>query len=251
MQGSILGILSSSDQYKEFDDSTKAIISKIVNGIDSDFVASFASQDNAEIALRKWINGNLIDPFTELDLTNIIDTKSLFDTGKISVSDYEKIYSGFLTSISNFAPEVQQSLMDAFSPDVDNLIANVEKKLSDTSMPGVEYQVKSLTLDQLKIASELEVPDDALLSWAELKRSHYRYSNSGSNESIDTIASSLETLTTQSTALNSAINEQNKNGYVSYETYQSLIEAVPLRRCARHNLNGQKYRHNGNLLQSD
>lgn len=217
VQDSISGILSSSDIYKNFDSSTKALISQIVQGIDNNFVAGFAGQDNAEIALRKWINDNLIDVFSGYDFSQIIDIKNLFDSSQISTGTYQKYYTNFIKSIEGFAPEIQTALGEAFDPDVSNLITNVQEKLLD------EYddQVFTLTLNELQIAANLDIAD---ASWEELQSS-ISTTSALAAQAITDLTEDLTGLVGVYELIATAISEQNTSGYVTVETYQALIAA--------------------------
>jgi len=224
-QESILSTLASSDIYDQLSAESKTLINTFVSNLDSDFVAAFASQPNPGLALRDWITEDLLTPFAEFDFSKIIGAKSLFDTSKISVADYDKLYQEFLDSISGFTPEIQQALTDTFSPNVNNLIANVEGKLAwdSGSLDDVDI-AKTLSLEDLQIAANLEVPKDTLYSWDELLQKIAEVKDAESY-AVDSIKTSLDSLTAQSTTLASAIDEQSQSGSVSYKTYQELIDA--------------------------
>ena len=205
-----------SDAYNELDESARTVADTIVRSLDADMISQFDSSD----ALYGWIENNIINPLKGTDFSGIIDAKSLFDSSKMSVTEYSSLYDGFLESIKDFAPDVQEALAAAFSPDVDNLIANVEGKLQD----AYDAAVTTLSLEDLKYAANLAAPEGVLWTWAELAQ-QIAQAKAEAAQTVAALTSSIGQLTTEQEALSAALDEQGKNGYISYETYQKLIDA--------------------------
>jgi hypothetical protein len=222
VRSSIKAILEIDDMYGEFDDSVKAIISKIVQNLNSDFIAEFAEQDDPAGAVNLWIQRSIIDPFSNFDFSDIIDAKSMFDTSQISVGSYRNQYAEFLQEIAGMGldPRVAETITESLAPDIDNLIANVQGKLQDT----YDNRVLSLSLGKLVQASEISVPEGVELTWMQLL-DLMDEAETAAAQTIDELSKSVQSLTEEHELLSSALSEQERNGAVSYETYQKLIAA--------------------------
>lgn len=176
LSSSLAAWLNTEDSYKIMSDDMQATVQNIVNSLDWSKL-DFSSWDDA----KEYIKDNILNLYKTDDgkeiLKNIevlFDIQTQFNNGEVTVKEYQEKLSSFLTTIQNLDPETQKAIKLLFgistdddgniASDVDTMVNNVGNKIQDK----FKDKVGSLTLDDLKIASTLEVPEGTLLSWDEL-----------------------------------------------------------------------------------
>lgn len=173
LSSSLAAWLNTEDSYKIMSDDMQATVQNIVNSLDWSKL-DFSSWDDA----KEYIKDNILNLYKTDDgkeiLKNIevlFDIQTQFNNGEVTVKEYQEKLSSFLTTIQNLDPETQKAIKLLFgistdddgniASDVDTMVNNVGNKIQDK----FKDKVGSLTLDDLKIASTLEVPEGTLLSW--------------------------------------------------------------------------------------
>lgn len=176
LSSSLAAWLNTEDSYKIMSDDMQATVQNVVNSLDWSKL-DFSSWDDA----KEYIKDNILNLYKTDDgkeiLKNIevlFDIQTQFNNGEVTVKEYQEKLSSFLTTIKNLDPETQKAIKLLFgistdddgniASDVDTMVNNVGNKIQDK----FKDKVGSLTLDDLKIASTLEVPEGTLLSWDEL-----------------------------------------------------------------------------------
>lgn len=176
LSSSLAAWLNTEDSYKIMSDDMQATVQNVVNSLDWSKL-DFSSWDDA----KEYIKDNILNLYKTDDgkeiLKNIevlFDIQTQFNNGEVTVKEYQEKLSSFLTTIQNLDPETQKAIKLLFgistdddgniASDVDTMVNNVGNKIQDK----FKDKVGSLTLDDLKIASTLEVPEGTLLSWDEL-----------------------------------------------------------------------------------
>lgn len=176
LSSSLAAWLNTEDSYKIMSDDMQATVQNIVNSLDWSKL-DFSSWDDA----KEYIKDNILNLYKTDDgkeiLKNIevlFDIQTQFNNGEVTVKEYQEKLSSFLTTIQNLDPETQKAIKLLFgistdddgniASDVDAMVNNVGNKIQDK----FKDKVGSLTLDDLKIANTLEVPEGTLLSWDEL-----------------------------------------------------------------------------------
>lgn len=176
LSSSLAAWLNTEDSYKIMSDDMQATVQNIVNSLDWSKL-DFSSWDDA----KEYIKDNILNLYKTDDgkeiLKNIevlFDIQTQFNNGEVTVKEYQEKLSSFLTTIQNLDPETQKAIKLLFgistdddgniASDVDTMVNNVGNKIQDK----FKDKVGSLTLDDLKIASTLEIPEGTLLSWDEL-----------------------------------------------------------------------------------
>ena len=213
LSNSIFAWLSTDDSFMVMDDTMQATVQNIVNSLDWGSL-DFSSWEDA----KQYIQDNILSLFHTTEGKDILDDiqvmfgiQTQFNNGDIPVEQYQSKLQDFLASIETLPPESKKSIMLLFgiqtnedgttTSSLDAMITNVEKKLQGTDF---DDKVGELSLDDLKIASELEVPMDSIQSWDELlerienvKSETFKIPDlfsqlTNSKDSIDTFTSSVK-----------------------------------------------------------
>ena len=211
LNSSVFAWLNTDASFKVMDDSTQAIMQNIINNLD--WGANSLNFSNWEKA-KEYINNNILSLFNEEDnqtlskIELMLDIQTQFNNGDITVEEYQNKLQEFSEGITDLPDEVEKSILCLFgvqttedgstSSDIDILINNVKSKLQDK----FHDKVGELTLDELQIASELEVNYGTHLSWDELiakiNEPHFLSDSeinlSLSKDNIDDFQSKLSTL---------------------------------------------------------
>lgn len=176
LAGSIAAWLNTEDSYKIMSDDMQSTVQNIVNGLDWSTL-DFSSWDDA----KQYIQDNILSLFqtsdgreTLKDIEIMFGIQTQFNNGEITVNEYQEKLQSFLDQIKELAPETQKVIKLIFgiqteddgstSSSVDTMVNNVKEKLKDE----FDDKVGELSLEDLDIASKLEIPEGTLLSWDEL-----------------------------------------------------------------------------------
>lgn len=168
--------LNTEDSYKIMSDDMQSTVQNIVNGLDWSTL-DFSSWDDA----KQYIQDNILSLFqtsdgreTLKDIEIMFGIQTQFNNGEITVNEYQEKLQSFLDQIKELAPETQKVIKLIFgiqteddgstSSSVDTMVNNVKEKLKDE----FDDKVGELSLEDLDIASKLEIPEGTLLSWDEL-----------------------------------------------------------------------------------
>ena len=174
LSSSLAAWLNTEDSYKIMSDDMQSTVQNIVNGLDW---STLDSWDDA----KQYIQDNILSLFqtsdgreTLKDIEIMFGIQTQFNNGEITVNEYQEKLQSFLDQIKELAPETQKVIKFIFgiqteddgstSSSVDTMVNNVKEKLKDE----FDDKVGELSLEDLDIASKLEIPEGTLLSWDEL-----------------------------------------------------------------------------------
>lgn len=174
LSSSLAAWLNTEDSYKIMSDDMQSTVQNIVNGLDW---STLDSWDDA----KQYIQDNILSLFqtsdgreTLKDIEIMFGIQTQFNNGEITVNEYQEKLQSFLDQIKELAPETQKVIKLIFgiqteddgstSSSVDTMVNNVKEKLKDE----FDDKVGELSLEDLDIASKLEIPEGTLLSWDEL-----------------------------------------------------------------------------------
>ena len=162
--------------YAALSEKSRSFINQIVSGLNAEFIHGFDSAD----ALYNWIKTNIVDAFQDpsvIDAINDLSSLQLeFAKGDINYADYQKQLTDYLSKIQNKFDDDslaqikigigidEQSLQTAWNHTLSLLGNNL-----DAVTPYID-KVSSLSVEDLQIAAQLEVPDGTILSWEELQQ---------------------------------------------------------------------------------
>ena len=244
LTGSIAAWLDTEDSYKIMSDDMQSTIQNIVNSLDWGEL-DFSSWEDA----KQYIQDNILSLFQTSDGKDILKKievmfgiQTQFNNGEITVNEYQEKLKTFLDEISTLAPDTQKAIKLIFgistdedgttTSSVDTMVNNVKSKLKDE----FDDKVGELSLDDLQVASKLEIPEGTLLSWDELKQKIEETKNAVSNDTfsipdaetlkqqISDLNSAIDSIQSAYDTLNSAVEEYNSNGgQLSIDTIQSLL----------------------------
>lgn len=244
LTGSIAAWLDTEDSYKIMSDDMQSTIQNIVNSLDWGEL-DFSSWEDA----KQYIQDNILSLFQTSDGKDVLKKievmfgiQTQFNNGEITVNEYQEKLKAFLDEISTLAPDTQKAIKLIFgistdedgttTSSVDTMVNNVKSKLKDE----FDDKVGELSLDDLQVASKLEIPEGTLLSWDELKQKIEETKNAVSNDTfsipdadtleqqISDLNSAIDSIQSAYDTLNSAVEEYNSNGgQLSIDTIQSLL----------------------------
>lgn len=158
--------LENNDKYAEMSEEMQSAISSIVKSLDP---ADFNYDDSV---MEAFILSNIINPIynNQDDVQEALNTILTVDPTKMDYATYQTIISDFLAGIANFDPKFQNALKSAFNlNDSEYAIdQNHVKKILLENIPDIDNKIGSLSLSDLKIAGELDVPENSIKSWDDL-----------------------------------------------------------------------------------
>ena len=190
LTGSMAAWLNTEDSYKIMSDDMQSTIQNIVNSLDWGEL-DFSSWEDA----KQYIQDNILSLFQTSDGKDVLKNievmfgiQTQFNDGEITVNEYQEKLKTFLDEISTLDPDTQKAIKLIFgistdeygttTSSVDTMVNNVKSKLKDE----FDDKVGELSLDDLQVASKLEIPEGTLLSWDELKQKIEETKNAASNE---------------------------------------------------------------------
>ena len=228
--------------YNDLTDAQKAFVNEYIKAtgdiIDAD--GNLLSEDEiiekAE-GYTKFVEKLAKDPNFEEARTKINTLFSL-DKSKMSASEYEKQVNAILKELQDKFNLTDDEVMDfkialgfTFTSDgktqTGELLDQVKGKLKDE----FDGKADELTLEELQIAAKIvaDIPEGTLLSWDELQKK-IKETQGNANKMTDSLKplnESLDKIQSAYQAVESAIEEYNKEGYLSVDTFQSLIGLEP------------------------
>lgn len=214
--------------YLKLSDNAKNIVSSIVKEFDTEFYSQFDSASEME----GWVASNLIEPLQ--DVNNLeqfelaFNFQTKFNNNEISASEYQKAIDDFLDTLQKlgFSEDIVKSVKILFNvEDLSSKIESAKNLLKDDD----KDKVTTLTKEDLdiidKYKSRLEVDDDTLYSWDELKQKIEELKELDTPEtSITDTLSSITALENAFNSLGDAVKEFKEDGTASVSTLKSLSE---------------------------
>lgn len=155
--------LMTNEDYDKLDEQSKTAASMLVNSLNADIANTFSSKEDVGVYVDKIVQSILSNSKAKDAL------KGLFtmDTSDMSVDEIKKQTDSYINTIAEVLKEDPIELKTRLGfddSDTQPLINNVKEKLQDEFAD----KVGELTLEELKIAADLEVSEKDLLSWDEL-----------------------------------------------------------------------------------
>lgn len=217
--------LDSDITYAGLTTEAQSAISSIVSELDP---ADFDYDDDAMVA---FIKNNILIPISE-NKNGVQDALSnllTIDESSTSYEAYQALEQALLDAIKDLPEEAQAAIKVAFkiddTTDYDTYANHTKKILED------EYddKVSELSIEDLKIAGELEVEDGTLLSWEELtaKIAEAKQIAETASTSFEEISKSIDSIQGAYSTLSDAINEYNTNGFLTLDTLQAILSLEP------------------------
>lgn len=200
---------------------------------------------------KKWIDENLLNLFSDPNSANkinsMIQSKSGISTGETSIKEYKEQYEDFVKEFKD--SNAWETLKNVFGEDTTPQLKNYNKLLEDIKQSFIdagdqaddaEKETQNL-VDQLsdvglatittrEDASELfrefsQGSDSVTEAWQKVY-DYIKTTPEGIQAEIDKISSNASGWAEGINSFWTAINEQNSNGAVSAESYNSMISAM-------------------------
>lgn len=200
---------------------------------------------------KKWIDENLLnlfaDPNSANKINSMIQSKSGISTGETSIKEYKEQYEDFVKEFKD--SNAWETLQNVFGEDATPQLKNYNKLLEDIKQSFIdsgdqadiaEKEAQSM-IDQLsniglatittrEDAGELfrtfaQGSDSVTEAWQKVY-DYIKTTPEGIQAEIDKLSSNAGGWSEGMNSFWTAINEQNSNGAVSTESYNSMISAM-------------------------
>ena len=227
--------LEQSYSYQGLDKDVQDVVKQIVGQFDSEFYAQF--DDESDMAT--WVTENIVNKFKGKDgkrmaveFEAMFDLQTKFNSGNITVEEYQKKLAAFLSLISSLPDETQKAIKLLFgittnedgstSSDVDTMVANVEKKFKGK----FKNEIGQLKLDDLEILADMDISLGGIKDWFEVKT----LITNARKESDKMTASlaELEKASDNIKPLGNAFKELSDDGYITIKTLKEMQAASDL-----------------------
>lgn len=236
--------------YDELTDKQKAFVSEYINTfrITADTTKADIEKMRQDILDFTEAIGNA-SPETKKAIEDLFS----LDKTKIPAAEWEKQVNDLINQIvnsltfdsdedkNNFVKNLKIRLGIEFTTDgettVDTLISNVTEKFKGK----FKEEIGQLSIDDLKILSNLDISPEGIESWAEVE-TLIANANKAANEmavSLDAFNKSVDGMQSAYSTLTNARDEYNKNGAYSLDTLQALLALEPQYLAMLVNKNGQ------------
>ena len=211
--------LLTNEDYSKLNKQSQTAASLIVNNLTEDIANGFSSKEDVGAYVA-----NIVSQLKDnKDLDKAIVGLFTTDLSNLSVDDAKTIVDKYINIIAEAFKEspVELKARLGFSDydDAKPLKTKVQGFLKD------EYddRVGELTLEDLDIASKLDIPEGTLLSWDELIEKIKEAKEQNANFKVDDLSKKIDEIQNAYKTLRDVIKEYNKEGYISVDTFQSII----------------------------
>ena len=229
--------LMTNDDYSKLTDSSKTAASLLVNNLTEDIASDFSSKED----VGSWVDSVVSKLQNNPTLSNAINGLFTTDLSNMSVDEAKAVVDQYINTIAKILEEdpVDVKVRLGFDDYNDDDIAPLKTKVQGFLKDEFDDKVGELSLDDLQVASKLEIPEGTLLSWDELKQKIEETKNAASEETstsfeipdaetlkqqISDLNSAIDSIQSAYDTLNSAVEEYNTNGgTLSIDTIQSLL----------------------------
>ena len=170
--------LMTNEDYSKLDEQSQTAASLIVNSITEDIANGFETKEDvgtyvanvvSKIKDNPDLNKSLVDLFTE-------------DFSSMSVDEAKSKLDGYINTIAKVLNEDPVELKIRLGFDDYDDVKPLKTKVQGFLKDEFDDKVGELSLDDLQVASKLEIPEGTLLSWDELKQKIEETKNAASNE---------------------------------------------------------------------
>lgn len=210
------------ENFASLSEDGQNLIKNVVGSLDPEYIFKHDNVSGLMDSVFTDIMGTVGDNPAILEKSIATITSSdEFRKGKISVDAYRSSITQLETELANAGVknDIASSIVDmATVKDIDSLVSNVQNKLSDE----FDGKVGSMSLQDLRLASTLEVPEGVLLTWDELQE---RISATKNILTSLTLTEQVAAIKTAAETANTAFEEGAYYGSISKEQYDKLAAA--------------------------
>lgn len=215
--------LLTNEDYSKLNKQSQTAASLIVNNLTEDIANGFSSKEDVGAYVA-----NIVSQLKDnKDLDKAIVGLFTTDLSNLSVDDAKTVVDKYINIIAEAFKEspVELKARLGFSDydDAKPLKTKVQGFLKDE----YDNRVGELTLEDLDIASKLDIPEGTLLSWDELIEKIKEVKEQNANFKVDELSKKIDEIQNAYKTLRDAIKEYNKEGYISVDTFQSIMALSP------------------------
>lgn len=215
--------LMTNDDYSKLTDNSKTAASLLVNNLTNDIASDFSSKED----VGSWVDSVVSKLQNNPKLSNAINDLFTSDLSNMSVDEAKAVVDQYINTIAKILKEdpVDIKVRLGFDDYNDDDITPLKKKVQGFLKDEFDDKVGELSLDDLQIASKLEIPEGTLLSWDELKKKIEETKNAASEET----PTSFSTLFDGSDFGDriSYLSQQFQNGKISaHDYFQSIRDEL-------------------------
>ena len=222
--------LMTNEDYEKLNEQSKNAASLIVNNIDENIASGFKNKEDVGAYVSELVSEIQNNPEFQTALTNLFTT----DLSTLSPEKAKETVDSYLSTISSFLHEDKNELKIRLGFDnVDDLLTSYNNaiKTSIDKYGGSENDLKKFFDDNsintqeeidkwLEVAKSCNTAEEAKEKYLKVAPQTDLATLKSLNDSLDKIQSAYQVAST-------AIEEYNENGYISVDTFQSLMELEP------------------------
>lgn len=222
--------LMTNEDYEKLNEQSKNAASLIVNNIDENIASGFKNKEDVGAYVSELVSEIQNNPEFQTALTNLLTT----DLSTLSPEKAKETVDSYLSTISSFLHEDKNELKIRLGFDnVDDLLTSYNNaiKTSIDKYGGSENDLKKFFDDNsintqeeidkwLEVAKSCNTAEEAKKKYLKVAPQTDLATLKSLNDTLDKIQSAYQTVST-------AIQEYNENGYISVDTFQSLMELEP------------------------
>ena len=222
--------LMTNEDYEKLNEQSKNAASLIVNSIDENIASGFKNKEDVGAYVSELVSEIQNNPEFQTALTNLFTT----DLSTLSPEKAKETVDSYLSTISSFLHEDKNELKIRLGFDnVDDLLTSYNNaiKTSIDKYGGSENDLKKFFDDNsintqeeidkwLEVAKSCNTAEEAKEKYLKVAPQTDLATLKSLNDSLDKIQSAYQVAST-------AIEEYNENGYISVDTFQSLMELEP------------------------
>mgnify|MGYP000447499200 CR=1 FL=1 len=222
--------LMTNEDYEKLNEPSKNAASLIVNSIDENIASGFKNKEDVGAYVSELVSEIQNNPEFQTALTNLFTT----DLSTLSPEKAKETVDSYLSTISSFLHEDKNELKIRLGFDnVDDLLTSYNNaiKTSIDKYGGSENDLKKFFDDNsintqeeidkwLEVAKSCNTAEEAKEKYLKVAPQTDLATLKSLNDSLDKIQSAYQVAST-------AIEEYNENGYLSVDTFQSLMELEP------------------------
>ena len=217
--------LMTNEDYEKLNEPSKNAASLIVNSIDENIASGFKNKEDVGAYVSELVSEIQNNPEFQTALTNL---------STLSPEKAKETVDSYLSTISSFLHEDKNELKIRLGFDnVDDLLTSYNNaiKTSIDKYGGSENDLKKFFDDNsintqeeidkwLEVAKSCNTAEEAKEKYLKVAPQTDLATLKSLNDSLDKIQSAYQVAST-------AIEEYNENGYISVDTFQSLMELEP------------------------
>ena len=222
--------------YASYSDKTRFYIDQIIANLDAEFIKGFNGTDE----LYNHIKTNIVDAFQDVSITDALSELSNlqldFNKGNISYVKYQERLTEQISKIQNkFDSDTLSQIKLAIGIDEESLqiaekhIATIVNGFDENGnvIEDVQNKIDALSVEDLQIAGQLEVPEGTIYTWDELiAKIHEAKIAATKDFDLSDYKTAINSVTESISTYQEAIQKLDKGSFTLGD-FMELIEEMP------------------------